>query len=292
MKMFKNTGYYFKEASTLFKIDFKTNLLSILSMGLVLTILGIVISGILVGDNFIEILSREADIGVFYSEDLNLVDRLAIKDELKKIKGLVEIIEVDKEESLKEMEEVLGGDKDVLELFDENPFLPYFNLKVELDEREGVLKALEGIRNISHVRDNNEVVEKIKILINNMKIIGVFLAVAVSLVSAIVISHIIRQGIYLNRERIETLTLLGAPPSFIKIPFLIEGVFMSLLAGALSALMLFLLIVLFYSKASSMFLPLPEKGILIVTNVVLTVGVSLILGILGSSTGVGGQVGE
>jgi len=290
--MFKNTGYYFKEASTLFKIDFKTNLLSILSMGLVLTILGIVISGILVGDNFIEILSREADIGVFYSEDLNLVDRLAIKDELKKIKGLVEIIEVDKEESLKEMEEVLGGDKDVLELFDENPFLPYFNLKVELDEREGVLKALEGIRNISHVRDNNEVVEKIKILINNMKIIGVFLAVAVSLVSAIVISHIIRQGIYLNRERIETLTLLGAPPSFIKIPFLIEGVFMSLLAGALSALMLFLLIVLFYSKASSMFLPLPEKGILIVTNVVLTVGVSLILGILGSSTGVGGQVGE
>lgn len=287
--MFKNTGYYFKEASTLFKIDFKTNLLSILSMGLVLTILGIVISGIIVGDNFINILSKEADIAVFYGEDLNLTDRLAIKDELKKIKGIVEIIEVDKEESLKEMEEVLGGDKDVLELFDENPFLPYFNLKVELEEREGVLSALENIRNISHIRDNNEVVERIKLLINNMKLIGAFLAIAVSLVSAIVISHIIRQGIYLNRERIETLTLLGAPPSFIKIPFLIEGVFMSLLAGVLSALMLFMLITVLYNKASSMFLPLPDKNLLIMVNTIVTIGISLILGILGSSTGAGGE---
>lgn len=286
--MFKNTGYYIKESTILFSIDARANLLSILSMGLILTILGLVLTGIYSGNYFIDVISKEADVAVFYYDAIiTAEDANELKSKIENINGVIEVQSISKEESIKEMEDVLGGDREVLELLDDNPFLPYLNVVAELENRSDIINSIESLSGVSHIRDNNDVVEKLKTLIGSLKTAGLFLIVSVSSVSIIVISHIIRQGVYLNRERIEILKLLGAPNGFIRIPFVIEGLFMSLASGVLATIILLGGVWLFYNKNTSVsFIPLPDRNSLLIINSVIILFFSAFLGVLGSVSGV------
>lgn len=66
-----NIGYFLKEAKTLFKIDLMSNILSILSIGLIFFILSLVISGWDIMTFMIETIEREGEINVYYEEDLD-----------------------------------------------------------------------------------------------------------------------------------------------------------------------------------------------------------------------------
>ena len=61
-----NLGYFLKEAKTLFKLDFFSNLFSIISIGLIFFILALVISGWEISNYVIEIVEKEAEINVYY----------------------------------------------------------------------------------------------------------------------------------------------------------------------------------------------------------------------------------
>lgn len=285
--MFKNINYYMRESALLFKVDAKSNRVSVLSISFILFIAGLFFAVGFAGKNLLKVLQEEADIAVFYSEETeqNIVRRL--EEDLKLIEGVLSVESISRESAMKEMEEVLGKDKEVLALFDENPFAPYLRVKVDLVRRETILKELSTWAAIDHIRDNREVVEKIEQIIRILTVLGIFMLSTVVFVSILVISHIIRQGVFLNREQIQTLHLLGAPKSFIRMPFLLEGMLMSFLSGILAVLLLSVAVYLFYTRLGGFgFFPLPEMKRLLLSGAAFTIILSLFLGIFGSISGV------
>ena len=62
--------------------------------------------------------------------------------------------------------------------------------------------------------------ESINDIIKGIKTVGTLIILAVSITTIIIISHMIRQGIYNNREQIKTLGFLGASRMFIGFPFI------------------------------------------------------------------------
>jgi cell division transport system permease protein len=83
-------------------------------------------------------------------------------------------------------------------------------------------------------------------MINLLKIsTGVIL-----LVSIVVISNTIKLTIYTCRELIKTLQLLGATKMFIKVPFILEGIFQSIIGASLAFFTIFGLM-----KAGNYYLP-------------------------------------
>ncbi len=293
MNWFKNLGYFIHESVLLWKVDLKSNRLSVLSIMFILLIAGLCFTAEVIGENVLDVLREEADIAVFYSEETEETQIDVLQRDLNALPGVLLTERVSKESSLHEMEEILGKDKEVLTLFDENPFAPYIRVKVDLAQRNAILQEIEGWDLIEHIRDNKDVVEKLEQIIRILTVIGVFVLATVIFVSVVVISHILRQGIFLNREHIKILHLLGAPKNFIRMPFLMEGFFMSLLSGILASLLLSGLIFLVYMRWSGFgFFPLPEMKFLILSGTLRTLLLSLALGVFGSVSGVQAIRGE
>ena len=286
-KPVNNLGYYTKEAKTLFRIDFLSNISSIISIGLIFFVLALVISGWKITNHTIGIVESEAEINVYFDDMLDGQDIAYLEEDIKQISGIEKVIYIDEDESYNRMAEILGRESHVLSLFDENPFTPFIEVQIHMDEIEHILNELENIDSIEYIRDNKEIIDRLKGIVILLKILGVLALLAVGVSTLIIVSHIIRQGIYTNKEQIKTLKLLGAPDTFINLPFLLEGLFLTISGGIIASLLLIFAVKYSYGKMGTIlpFIPLPSSKSLIGNIVTIIISISGILGIIGSIFG-------
>lgn len=283
-KVFKNSRYFFNEIKTIFKLDLISNIFSILSLGFIFFLLSLIISGGWVINDLVEEIENEAEISIYYIEGSNAQN---IAEDIKAIQGVREVTLIDEAQAKERMTRIMGEESRIIELFDHNPFSPYIEVKIDLGYMSTVVDTANSIKGVELVRDNKEVLERLKNISSLTNILGILVIVAVSVATFVITSHIIRQGIYINKEQINTLKLLGAPEYFISLPFVLEGMFISILAAFISIALIFLVVNFLYSKvtASLPFIILPDmmdmlKGIA-VSNII----ISLFLGLLGSFFG-------
>ena len=89
--------------------------------------------------------------------------------------------------------------------------------------------------------------------------IGFFLGGILILASFFIISNVIKLNVFSRKDEIEILRMSGATNTFIRIPFLLEGVVLGFLGGLLSLLLLLVLIRIFPRRARGIDqLPLPH----------------------------------
>ena len=150
------------------------------------------------------------------------------------------------------------------------------------------------ILNIDYIRDNKDIIDKLQKIITILTIVGLLVITATGISTLVVISHIIRQGIYNNRDQINTLKLLGAPDSFIGFPFLLEGLFLTLVGGILALGLIFFTFKLGYNQigTSLLFIPLPNMESLVKTIALFILTLSGALGIIGSFFGLSSAKGN
>lgn len=285
--IFKNPGYFIKEVKTILKLDRLSNLFSILSLGFIFFMVSMVISGGFISREMVSSMQNEAEISLYYDENLSESEISKLASEVKAIEGIREILLIDEDEAKEKMTEILGNESRIIELFDHNPFSPYIEVKIDLENIDPILKEAEKIDGVQYVRDNKEVLDKLISISKIINIIGILIIAAVSISTLVITSHIIRQGIYNNREQINTLRLLGAPEGFITLPFILEGLILTLSAGLLSVIMSVFTLKYVYSQVSGVlpFLILPQISVLIKSLVIIIMSLSLILGAVGSFFG-------
>lgn len=289
--MFKNflynLSYYFKEAKTIFKVDLFSNIFSILSIGFILLILTMITSGWWISNQVIIILEKEAEINIYFADGLEKKDIDKLAEKITKVDGVQQSIYIDEEESLNRMEEILGQEAKVLSYFDDNPFSPFIEVKIDISKVDIILSELYNFIEVKTIRDNRQVLDRLNEITLILKFIGMIFITAIGISTVVVISHIIRQGIYNNREMINTLKLLGAPNGFIGFPFVLEGLLLTLCGGLLAVVLSNFVIKFIYNEmlVSLPFIPLPDKQILKFNINILILVLSGGLGIIGSIFG-------
>lgn len=285
--IFKNIGYFLKETVTILRLNFLSNVFSILSMGLIFFMLLMVISGVWISSQMVELIGEEAEISVYYDENFDDTKVNSILTEIKVIKGVREASIIDKEKAYDRMTEIMGKDASILEFFDYNPFSAFIEVKIELEEMDIVIEEIERINDIEYIRDNQSVLNRLRSISNIIRVLGFLIVTAVGISTLVITSHIIRQGIYSNKEQINTLRLLGAPESFVVLPFFLEGLFLTLIAGIFAATMGTLALRYIYIQTTGPlpFIPLPPLESLINGNIIMTLCICIVLGIIGSSFG-------
>ncbi len=280
-----NAGYYLKEVKTLVKRDISSNLLSVLSLAFIFFILALVFSLGLGSDYMITQIEDQAEISIYYEENASVP--LLIK-ELEAIEGVIDVTPVDEETAREQMIHVLGSESRIVELFDHNPFSAYLDVGIQIESVDKISEEAALLSGVELVRDNKEVLQKLQEISGLIRIIGIFILVSVSIATLVITSHLIRQGVYLNRDSIGTLKLLGAPDQFVYMPFLVNGMLMSLLAGLLSLIMTYFSTRYLYSQLSGSlpFIVLPDFADHMMTLVIFTLSLSVILGIFGGLMGI------
>jgi cell division transport system permease protein len=282
-----NIGYFLKESGRIIRHGLLSNIFSVIGTALILLLLGIVITGTDIGKGLVIMLNEETEVNGYFSKTLTSEQRENIAVKISNMDGVRSTRIVSEDEAKDRMEDILGEEAKILELFDDNPFEAFIEIQINVDAMDTVLDSVQSTDGIEYVRDNREVLEKIQDIIYALKIMGYLMIAAVGITTLIILSHMIRQGIYNNRNQINTLKLLGSPGAFIGFPYILTGLLLTLLGGIIAALLMTLLIKGAYESggATIPFLPLPPKEELISKMTLWLPTLSLILGFLGSLFG-------
>lgn len=282
----KNMSYFIKEAARIIRSNKLSNLFSFIGTTLILFLLALVIGIWGISSQMTEMLKDEAEINAYFKKDI--ADTGELLESIKQIDGVLEVRLVSEEEARTRMERILGEDSEILNLFEENPFEAYFEVKIDLDKTDSVFSRISSLNGIDYVRENREVLEQIERITKAIKVLGYLVIAAVSITTLVIISHMIRQGIYQNHEQIKTLVLLGAPDNFINFPYVLVGFLLTFGGGIAAAVFISILINQGYSRfgGSLPFIPLPPKKQLVYSLSLFLLSVSAALGILGSLFGV------
>ncbi|SMP43132.1 cell division protein FtsX [Anoxynatronum buryatiense] len=282
-----NLGYFIREAFTLLKLNGVSHLLSFVSIALAFFLLSLVVSTWWVSLQIIDTLQQEAEISVFISEDISQTDQEALTASITAIPGVMGVRMVSETEAFEQMAAILGEEAEVLTYFDENPFDAYLETSVDPSQAAVIYQELLLLSGVRHIRDNREVLHQIQSLTNLQRVLGLLFIAAAGTATLVVISHLIRQGVYQNRNQIHTLKLLGAPPSFIALPFLMVGLGLTLGGGLLATLFTRWALYLGYQQLAAPlpFIPLPPLTVLFRNTSLVILSLSLLLGIAGSAMG-------
>ena len=289
-----NFRYFIKESIDIFRLNLISNIFSLLSTGLIFFVLTLIIAGWNISSSVTEAIKGESEISVYFQEGLTDTEIKEMTKSITNVSGVKSVNLVNEEEAYARMERVLGDDAQVLSFFEDNPFDAFLEVGIELSEIDTIVGRLSQMEYVELVRDNKEVLNRLSHMSDVLNLISYLALTAVGITTLVIMSHIIRQGIYHHREQINTLELLGAPKYFIALPFYIEGIGMTLTGGLLSLILSHFVLSEIYTQVSGPlpFIPMPDQGSVMQNLILMIIGLSLILGFLGSAFGVSSSKGK
>ena len=107
------------------------------------------------------------------------------------------------------------------------------------------VEQMHNTKGIVDIQYNREWVERMQSLSRLARAVGFFLGGILILASFFIISNVIKLNVFARRNEIEILRFVGATNSFIRVPFLMEGITLGMLGGLLSLALLYSLIQIF-----------------------------------------------
>lgn len=140
--------------------------------------------------------------------------------------------------------------QDLLKNLEINPFPASFEAtlnKQYLDspQIQIFLETMRHKKGIEDIRFNKDWVARMKSLSRLAQAAGFFLGGILLFSSFFIVSNVIKLNVMARKDEIEILRLVGSTNAFIRIPFLMEGVFLGVLGGGLSLLLLLVVTKLF-----------------------------------------------
>lgn len=218
-------------------------------------------------DAWIGDLRSKLEIEVFL--DITISDKEAqqVVNKVKRIKGIQKSQYISKEKAAKRFETEFG--KNVYEVLQSNP-LPAsitINLTPQFQNTKGAAAVSEELKNIGGVDDVVYQKEVITVIDNYLDIVytsGIIIIILLVSITLILLYNTIRITIYSRRDIIEIMKLVGAKKSFIKRPFLIEGLLQGLLGAGIASLGLYITVKVIKKMLYSYILINPEVYVFII----------------------------
>jgi len=220
------------------------NLLTLLSVSVSLLLLSAYLMVTLNVDFILKKWSRGFGVVIYLNEDLTDTEIETIKAILQDDPDILQLRYISKEEALKELEKTMGPDAPVLEQIEENPLPASFELKLKREipdpafvERKALeIKQIPGVEDVEY---GEKWLSSLNTISQGMKVIAILLGGAIFIAVIFITYSTIKILFYRRIDEVETLKLLGATRTFIRLPFLIEGLFIGLSGGIVSSLILF-----------------------------------------------------
>ncbi|MBW7887102.1 MAG: ABC transporter permease [Bacteroidetes bacterium] len=234
--------YLFKEGFTGFRRARLSMVISISTLTISLLLLGFF--GIVYrnANGIIQSFRDKVEMEVFLEEPVSDSTIVSMRKTFEAVPGISHSQFISKEEAAKIFKKEFG--EDIFSVLEFNPLPPSFKLQLmkeykNTDSANIVYAKLKNIQGIDDVVYRKALLE---ILDRRVKIfIGVSIAAGIILLIAAIflVSNTIRLTIFAKRKIITTMKLVGATRSFIRAPFLIEGILQGLIGGIIASLCIY-----------------------------------------------------
>lgn len=211
---------------------------SIATMAACIFLFGIFFSIITNFNYIVEKAEEGVAIVVLFEEDASDKQVKKIGKKLEKFDGVLEVKYVSAEEAWDEFQKsYLGDNPELAEGFkDDNPLANSDNYEVYLEtveRQDAVVEYAEGLEGVRKVNRSDVVA---KTLENFNKLLTIISAAIISIllvVAVFLISNTVSMGITIRKEEIAIMKYIGAKDSFVRAPFIIEGILIGLVGAAI-----------------------------------------------------------
>jgi len=262
-----------------------TATLSIIVLAL-LVFEGLIISNVLT-KTALTSLQEKIDISVYFKSNTSEDDILKIKKSLESLAEVKGVEYISRDRALEIFKERHKDDPTItqsLEELKENPLLASLNIKAH-NPKEYVTIAdyLEKadfkvwFEKVTYAQ-NAIVIERLGRIIDTAEKGGLILIIFLALIAVLITFNTIRLAIYSSREEIGIMRLVGASNSFIRGPYVVEGIIYGLVAGILSVIIA-LPIIYFVSPYVKIFISEMNLWLYFTSNLIGILGYQLLFGV-------------
>jgi len=230
--------YTFKEGVSGFKRARLSSVITIFTMTISLMLLGLFAIIYRNTNSIIQSFRDKVEMEVFLSAELDSAQTAQARANALSVPGVLNAVYISKDDAARIFKKEFG--EDINTVLDFNPLPASLKLRLAPEYKNSdsartvhsALSSIEGVDDVVYRKTLLEILDRrVKIFIGASAAIGATLLIA----AIFLISNTIRLTIYAKRKMITTMKLVGATRGFIRMPFLIEGMLHGLLAGVLSA---------------------------------------------------------
>ena len=195
----------------------------------------------IIGENVDHIMSTVEDaqaIQVFIELDTTDTEIKTLEEQIKQINGVdsdnVEFLS--REDGFDQYLERYGDKAYLLEPYEDvipDSYIVNFTDLTLAKEVEDQINELENVKNITSA---NETMEKLVSITDGIRIVTALILAGLVVGAIFIISNTIKLTVYARRKEISIMKYVGATNSFIRSPFIVEGIIIGILSACISIL--------------------------------------------------------
>lgn len=276
-----------------FRNVWTNRMMSLASICVLMSCLVLIGSATMIFLNIDSLLSKieEENVIMVYIEDDTTEENVADMENKINALGNIQRVEfVSKESAWEEQLETMEPAQAEFfkEVSSDIPLPDAYKVTVEnLDNFDQTVKELNALDHVDTIRENKDLAQKLVAIRQGISVIAIVIVAVLFAISLFIISNTIRLTVYSRRLEISIMKSVGATNSFVRFPFVIEGMILGVLSGAIGLGLVWglyeLAVTQFTDLLSSLNLQaisfnqyaLPMLGVFILIGVVCGVGGSL-----------------
>jgi len=229
------------------------SLASIMVMVITLSVIGSVIFVSAILNITMGELRNKVDINVYFVTTAAENDILSLKTKIETLPEVKMVEYINREKALANFKLQHENDQITLQALEElgdNPLGASLNIKArEPSQYEGIANFLneenilsnDGQKIIDKINyfENRIAIDKLSRIIDSAESLSLVISLALVIVSIIITFNTTRLTIYISREEISVMQLVGASRNYIKGPFVVTGVIVGLISGLITMFLFF-----------------------------------------------------
>ena len=222
---------------------------SIATMSACIFLFGLFLSLVINFRYIVKNAEENVSVTVLFDEDADQATINEIGEKIKKYKGVTSVKYISAEEAWDDFKTQYFGNTEEADKWAEgfendNPLANSSSYSVYIDKIENQDALVQYIEGLNGVREVNQLKGATQTLSTFNKLIS-YVAVAIILillcVAVFLISNTVSIGISIRKEEIGIMKLIGATNSFVRAPFIIEGIIIGLIGSVIPLILLFIL---------------------------------------------------
>ena len=213
-----------------------TTFTAVFTLFLALFFVGILATADTNTHKILQYLRTKYKIEVFFKQNVSNDEAIGYIYRIKQIKGVRTATIIEKEDAIRIFKDQFG--ENIIDILGYNP-LPVsavVNLNRTSRDRlsvDPIINEIKAINQVDEVRYQGNLINKIERTYTRIIDQFPFLAGIIIFITVLVIYNTVKLSVYGRRELITSLQLIGATRTFVKMPFIFEGIFIGILSVSL-----------------------------------------------------------
>ncbi len=198
-------------------------------------------------------IKEKVDVSVYFVTTASEADILAVKSQLEKLPQVASVSYTSAEDTLLAFRERHANDQLTLQALDElggNPLDASLEVQAEdPSEYESIVKFLEASPTLSaggtsivdriNYAQNKDVIDRLALAIRATREIGFAIVTLFAIASILIAFATIRLAIYVAKDEVAVMRLVGASNAYIQGPFIVTGIITGVTAALIVLILLF-----------------------------------------------------